>query len=367
MNTVASSLEADFSPEHPSLQRNLETDVVVIGAGVAGLTTALRLLRNGRRVAVLAPLGVTSDVHDGAAPLTELLDTRYHQLEAKLGYREASLVATSARLAIDCVEKLSRELGVRFERVPAFLFAERDDDARLLGHELDALKRAGAEVDRVRRPLPIPVTAAVRLERQALFEPRAYVQALARRFVAEGGRVFENTEVLGLEDGEPCLVQAREANVRCRDVVLTIDAPGLSRFVPRTTVQTRSATPAAPMASELPSGLYVDLREPGHCTHVSKSFGPSTQRSRGVVTSFDGLPLIGRSPSARRVFIATAFGSTDITFATVAALVLGDVVRGVSNSCAELFVPSRAQPRFQRSRRARSSVADDATGPLARH
>ncbi|PZR08609.1 MAG: hypothetical protein DI536_24195 [Archangium gephyra] len=367
MNTAASSTEAE-SFSFPPLRHNLEATVVVVGAGVAGLTAALKLLRAGRSVVLLEPGRVGDREREGTAHLTELLDTHYQLIESRFGFREASLTATSVRLAIDCIERLAREVDCRFERVPAFLFAENETHRRELQDEYDALKRVGARVSWLKQPLPIPVAAAARVDDQALLEPRAYVQALARRFVAEGGQLFEGTEVRNVdEESPPCVVQTEHATVLCRDVVITIDRPGTRAFFPAGLQEETSPVIAAPFASELPNGLYVDIRDPRASTHTAERFGAVDTSARRIVTSADGLPLIGRSSATSHVFIATGFGNADVTFATVGAMLLNDSVRGVSNSLAELFDPARSQPRQRAQRRNRSPVREMSNGSYVRH
>lgn len=362
MNTTPSGISG------APLRHNLEAAVVVVGTGVAGLTTALKLLRSGRTVVVLEAGRVGDSEREHTAQLTELLDTQYQVIEARFGFREASLTATSVRLAIDCVEKLAREVDCHFERVPAFLFAEDETQRRELHDEYDALNRAGAKISWLKKPLPIPVAAAARVEGQALLEPRAYVQALARRFVAEGGQLFEETEVLHIdEESPPCVVKTEQATVLCRDVVITVDLPATRGFLPERVSAELSPLLVAPFASELPEGLYVDIRDPRASTHSSKRFGAMETAARNITTSADGLPFIGRSASGSHVFIATGFGNADITFATVGAMLLNDSVRGVSNGLADLFDPSRAQSKQRALRRNRSVLPELSNAELVRH
>ncbi|MGV3622509.1 MAG: NAD(P)/FAD-dependent oxidoreductase [Archangium sp.] len=343
---------AVFAP----LQQDLEVEVAIVGATVAGLATALRLQRAGRSVVVLEPETILTAEARAHGVFSELLDTRYHELETRFGYCDASLAATSARRAIDLVESFANELGCEFQRVPAFLYASSEDQKAALTREYEALKRVGAAVSWVKTlPSSLHAVAAVRVERQGQLEPRAFAVALARRFVADGGLIFEKTGVLGIDDGEICFVRTPYATVRADDVVVCREE----------TRSRRSDLVTSPLTDALPEGLYVDVNEgdvrarvhgkavtveaEGQSTQRLLCFGPSmfgaskvtSYASRELVRSVDGLPLIGRTAAARHVFTASSFGSQDLTLGMVAAMVLGDQVRGVSHVCTRLYSPAR--------------------------
>lgn len=169
----------------PTLPGDLEVDVAVVGAGVAGLTTALLLKRAGKRVCVLEMHGVgTGQTGQTTAHLTELLDARYHTLRRDFGERGARLAASSSRAAIEQISALVEALGIDcgFRRVPAFLYAEREGDVAELERELPAARDAGLSVTFTQEvPLPFATRGALRVEDQARSCTRAPTCARWRR------------------------------------------------------------------------------------------------------------------------------------------------------------------------------------------
>ena len=134
---------------YPTLTADLQVDVAVIGGGITGLTTALSLAESGKRVALLEGRrlgsGVTSNT---TAHLTEAVDTRYHELETKLGRDSARLVRASSRAAIEKIASLASGVPCDFQRVHGYLFTNRESQLAELEAELLAAERADRQRQR---------------------------------------------------------------------------------------------------------------------------------------------------------------------------------------------------------------------------
>src|SRR4051812_9567503 len=161
-------------PGRPSLAGDISTDVCIVGAGIAGLTTAYLLTREGRRVVVLddGPIG-GGETGRTTAHLASALDDRFYHLEHLHGESGARLAAESHSAAIDRIEAIAAAEGIDcdFARLDGYLFAAPGESADELDQELEAARRAGLEVERVERA---PVTSfdtgpALRFARQGQF------------------------------------------------------------------------------------------------------------------------------------------------------------------------------------------------------
>src|SRR5437588_321468 len=122
------------------LSENLSTDVCVIGAGIAGVTTAYLLAREDRRV-VLVDDGPVGSGMTGrtTAHLVNALDDRYSELEKMLGEEFSRLCAESHTFAIDRIEAIVAEekIDCDFERLDGYLFLPPDGSIKDLKRELD--------------------------------------------------------------------------------------------------------------------------------------------------------------------------------------------------------------------------------------
>lgn len=371
--------------EFPALAGDLAVDVVVVGGGIAGLTTAWLLKRAGKKVAVLEMNRLlTGQTGQTTAHLTELLDTPYSKLISDFGEKGARLAASSSRASIEQIATFVDELGVDcgFQRVPMFRYAESEDELRDLKEEIDAANEVGLLARFTQEvPLPYPVKGALRLEDQAFFHPRRYLLAMAERIDGEGSFIFEDTRVLEVQDGTPCRVVTQRGIVTAQDVVEATTTP-LNRLLLHTKLYPyRSYSVAGPLQRPLEAGLYYDSQDPyhyirpqridgvdylivggedhkvGHEEETDKNFqaleaytlrnfpvSRITHRWSGqVIEPADGLAYIGRNSASKHTWVATGFSGTGMTWGTLSAMILSDLILGRQNPYAALYDATRVK------------------------
>jgi glycine/D-amino acid oxidase-like deaminating enzyme/nitrite reductase/ring-hydroxylating ferredoxin subunit len=373
----------------PRLEGDRSADILIIGSGITGLTAAALLQERGRRVVVIDALGVgQGETSSTTAHLTEVLDTRYHQLESRFGREAAALAAESSRAAIDRIESLLPRQGLDagFSRVPGFLYAERAEQLEELERELEAMGRVGiraAWADAV--PLPFPVAAGIRVEDQAQVDPVAYLRLLAHQIAARGGVIFEGARVLEVEDGEPCRVTTGSGTISAREVVVATNVPISNKLAIHTklapyrtyalAIHWNGGTP--------PPALFWDLEDPYHYLrsarvgadtllivggedHRTGQGGSESDRygaleryarsrftgglrvesawSGQIIEPVDGLPYIGRNSGSDHLYVATGFSGNGMTFGTLSGMILADLVQGAPNRWAALYDATRVKP-----------------------
>jgi len=385
-SNVSLWIDTRSAPRFAALAGRLETEVLVVGSGITGLTAALLLQQAGRRVAVVEGLRLAQGVSGHTtAHVTEAVDARYHALRADFGRDGARTVARSSRAAIELIRTLARTVTPRCDLtpVPGFLYSESADDAGALNDEMEAAREAGLVVSMTQDvPLPFPVAAAVRFEDQARFHPRRYLVPLAEEIVRGGGRVFTETRVLDIEGGEPCRVETDRGPITAGHVLVATHSPLNKLFLQTRVAPYRSYVLALRVDRPVGDALFWDTGSPyhyvrrqrvaqedlvivggedhkvGHESDTAARYEGLLEWSRErftvrsveyrwsaqTVEPVDGLPYVGTTPQSDRVLVATGYSGNGMTFGTVAAILMRDLVLGRANEWAELYATGRIKP-----------------------
>jgi glycine/D-amino acid oxidase-like deaminating enzyme/nitrite reductase/ring-hydroxylating ferredoxin subunit len=379
---TTSAWQADVElPRFPTLDELGRVDVIVVGAGITGLTSALLLQRQGLRTVVIeqAQLGA-GETGRTSAHLTEHVDGGYARIISDFGDEEAQAVARSHHDAIQLIETLAAECACDFERVSGFLYTEHDPE-RLL-RELDAARAAGVEARWVdQAPLPFRASGAIEFPGQARFHPLKYLAGLVRLYAEAGGNISEGSHVRGIEEEDGrCRVLTDRWVSYADHVVSVTDAPIVGSTLLDTKLRAnRTYVLAAKVPdSQLVGGVFWDTADPYHylraaTTHAGPVMliggedhrtGADTEPeaidrleqyarerfaiariisawSGQIMEPVDGLPYIGPRDDGSHVYLATGYSGNGLTFGSIAAQLLTDLIRGVDNPYTAIYSPQR--------------------------
>ena len=382
------------APDYAPLGEDTAADVCIVGAGIAGMTTAYALAGEGRNVVVLddGPVG-GGMTRRTTAHLTNAIDDRYFHLERLHGRNGARQAAESHTTAIDRIESIVREerIDCGFERVDGYLIAAADTPAGFLDRELAAAQRAGlADVTAVARA---PIDAfdtgrCLRFPRQAQFHPAKYLAGLARALERRGGRIFCSTHASAIRGGVAAHVVTTAGRTVSADAIVVATNTPINDIVTIHTKQDPYSTYV--VAARVPRGsvakaLYWDTANPYHYVrlhddgvdellivggedHKSGQAHDGNERfarleqwmrerfpaagavmlrwSGQVMEPMDGVAFIGPNPGdASTVYIATGDSGMGMTHGTIAGMLLTDLIVGRASPWAALYDPSRKMLR----------------------
>jgi glycine/D-amino acid oxidase-like deaminating enzyme len=217
-------------PQFARLAEDIVADVVVVGAGMSGLSTAYLLAKAGKQVVVLErERCAMADSGHTSAHLTMVTDVRMTELVERLGRDHAQAVWDAGLAAIATIDEIVREhaIDAGFEWIDGYLHAPVDDAA---GREVERLKADAAQARELGfdaeyvEAVPLVNRPGVRFADQARLQPRAYLAGVAKAFVALGGRIYEHSAAEEFCD-EPRAVKAAGHTVSCQDVVIATHNP----------------------------------------------------------------------------------------------------------------------------------------------
>ena len=118
------------APRFPKLERPMTTDVVVVGAGITGITAAYLAKKAGFKVVLLErDRCLRGDTGCTSAHLTQVTDIRLPKLARRFGRDHARAVWEAGQASIDQIEKHTHDedIDCHFQRVPGYLCAAADD------------------------------------------------------------------------------------------------------------------------------------------------------------------------------------------------------------------------------------------------
>ncbi|MDR0182174.1 FAD-dependent oxidoreductase [Lysobacter arvi] len=364
-------------------------DVAVVGAGIAGLTSALVLLREGRQVTVIEREGIgAGETLRTSAHLSNALDDRYYTLARQHGEDGAKLAAASHATAIDFIESQCRDSpdGCGFARVPGYLFAH-DGDVSQLEKEVEAANAAGVSATLLPAGLQAPALLGpmVRFEDQARIDIGRYMRWLAQEVRDAGGR-FVRAEVANIEGDSPCRITLRDGPaLTARVVIAATNVPVHetdATYMKQAPYRSYVVAGAAP--SNLQDALYWDTGDPYHYVRLFRDedgkdwiivggedhktgqdddptayarlhewtlqrfpdAGPFTYAWSGqIIEPVDGMAFIGADPDNDNVFLITGDSGNGLTHGTLGALLVCDLVQGRDNPWTALYDPARKPVR----------------------
>ena len=373
-------------------------DVCVVGAGIAGLTTAYLLSRERKKV-ILLDDGPTAggETARTTAHLVFYNDDGMSTIEQLHGTEGLRLATESHSAAVDKIEQIVRDekIDCDFRRSDGYLFVSPNGQGEdFLQKELEAAQRVGLSetqwVDRA--PIPSFNTGrCLKYPRQAQFHPLKYLRALSNAITQRGGRVFNATHVTHVKGGPDARVDTSiGASVKCRAVVVTTNTPVNDRV----TIHTKqSAWRTYVVGMRIPKGslpvnLYWDTEDPYHYVrlndidddpeHLMLISGGEDHKtghandpdvrwkrleqwtrerfpmcgrlelhwSGQYMEPMDYLAYCGRNPmDDDNVFVHTGDSGMGMTHGTICGILLTDLIMGRENPWEKLYDPSRANPK----------------------
>ena len=392
----------EISP-HQSLKKDTSADVCVVGAGIAGMTTAYLLAREGVSVVVIddGPIG-GGETGRTTAHLANALDDRYYEMESLHGEKGARLIAESHTDAIALIESIVAKEGIDcdFERTDGYLFLRPEDDIELLERELAATHRAGlTSVKRLERaPGEVFNTGpCLHFPLQGQFHPLKYLVGLARAIEHDGGRIYSGMHATKVEGGTRARVETKQGPVIMAGAAVVATNSPVNNIVAIHTKQAAYRTYV--IGARVPRGsitraLYWDTGHPYHYIRLH-SVGSAAEKSGSVghdilivggedhktgqkddavrrhaaleswartrfpmieeiefrwsgqvMETIDGIAFIGRNPVDKsNIYVITGDSGMGMTHGTIGGILITDLVLRRKNSWETLYDPSRISLR----------------------
>lgn len=375
-------------PRHPVLEGATSADVAIIGGGIVGVIAARLLADAGWSVALVEAGRVGHGVTGrSTAKVTAQHSLFLQRIEREHGAEVARAYADANRTGVALIGELVERhaLACDYEAADSFAYATTSDGMEQLKAERDAANRAGLAMEIVADAgLPFPVVGALRLARQAQFQPAAFVAELAATLPEAGCSVFEHSPVT---DWDQHGIRTARGGIRAATTIMATHLPlgQVGRFYAHTSPHMHAVMAVPVPAEHAPAGMHICVDEPKrslrrhrgadgrsvlilagpHFIHgdaageyaafaeleafAAEHFGwngGGWRWSNEDYTPRDGLPYVGwEGEAGKSLLVATGFDAWGLSNGAAAAHALAELAQGRGSSFADCFAASRHSVR----------------------
>lgn len=380
------------------LQQNIETDILIIGGGISGLTTAYCLLKAGRKIILVEDGNIGSgETGRTTAHITCALDNRYFELQEIFGNEKATLAANSHMKAIQWITNTvkNENIDCNFKTVPGYLFLSANDTKETLEKEHTATKEVGLLTEMLKQVPALAYeegTRCLKFPDQAQFHIMKYLKGLTDAIVQMGGKIYTETKA---EEISKKGANANGYEIKAKHIVVATNTP-VNDWVVMHTKQWayRTYVIAAKIPkSALPYALWWDtgdknskwIAPPYHYVRLEEfdsthdlliSGGedhkvgqaddeniPEEERytkliswtkkrfpamenieykwSGQVLEPVDAMAFLGKNPGDENIYIITGDSGNGMTHGTLGGIIITDIITGKENPWIDLYSPSR--------------------------
>lgn len=365
------------------LKDNIETDILIIGAGITGMTTGYKLINSKFKVTIvdqnLVGHGISSKT---TGKINYLQQTIYTDLLNTYNLNTSKLYLQSQRDATKEIEKIINDNNIEcnFDWVESFVFTDKDEDILKLKKEKRILEKLGVKVyehDNIN--INLNSLYAISVKDTAVFHPIKYLLKIKDICKNNGINIYENTKIINLEKKDNYFIaHTNKFSIKTKKVVIATHYPFfiLPFFMPIKTYieksyiiadnikdyyKTTYITSSNPCKSiryhKDNNDNYMIYLSNSHkiCNNINekKNFDKTIKEAKKLnlkdtyiwsnddLITYDKMPFIGKINNNDNLLIATGYNTWGMTNGTIAGIILSDILLGKTNKYEKLFNPNR--------------------------
>src|SRR5262245_22422014 len=261
---------------YPVITKSFRADVVIIGAGIVGLTAAYALCRAGVSVAVIEALRLGRQVTGrSSAKITSQHSLIYRHLRDTFDLDTARVYADANRAGAAQIRTWIRDLKIAcdLEERDAYAYTCKESLLGDIKAEVDIAHELGFSADFVvPAPLPFETAGALRFLHEAQFNPAQYLVGLAAAIKEAGGRIFENTRVQDVKIGRRWRVMTNRAWLDAENVVVPTNLPTIAsgQYDIRTRPRGHIAMAYRVDSPTAVQGMFIGIDHPTHSIRMGR-------------------------------------------------------------------------------------------------
>lgn len=377
---------------YKTLDDDKRVKCLIVGGGITGITTAYLLCKKGIPVVLVdADFIAYGASGRNTGKVCAQHSIIYSNIYNMYGAANARQYYDANKDAIRLIEEIIEEndIDCDYERAPSYIFTQSDNESDKLLEEFNICKELGIDCEfTMKIELPLEIKGAVKFNIGGQFNPKKYVDALAKKVIEMGGEIYEKTPMKSV-DIEEDLITVNSLygyKIKTEKLIIASHFPfydGLSFYFTRLKPE-RSYVVAGEYDKDFPKATFINMEEPTRSLRVYedgkkrflliggeshkvahnnekdcygrlKEFGKEVfglekyefEWSTQDYITPDGIPYIGYLNTIREnILVATGFAKWGMTNGTVAAMMLSDIYSNGRSKYSNAFTPSRTEGYF---------------------
>lgn len=389
MNSLWLSENSD-NKNYENLNKDISTDVCIIGAGIFGLTCGYYLSKSGFKVTIVDKSDICKKTTGHTtAKITSQHGLFYSYLIDTYGEQFAKDYLSANEEAIKNIKNIidTENIKCDFENQSNFVYTTDKLEVVKIKKEVDCVNAIGFPANFVTKTgLPFEIAGGIQFKNQAQFNPIKYTNGLCDCITKNNGEIYTNTTVFDIKsNGTDFSMQTVGGTITSKYVILAshypfINFPGMYFFK---MYQSSSYVIGINTKKTLFNGMYITVSEPTYSFRTAyyngkkilllggmghKTGTPTTyEQSYGVLENYakqlypncevlfrwdtrdcitlDKIPYIGPfSNTTNNFYVGTGFNKWGMTTSNVAANIVCDMILGKQNKYAYIFDSTRVNP-----------------------
>lgn len=385
-------VESTSKTSYPTLSNDIDTDVLIIGGGITGITTAYMLSDSSLNITIVEAdkmvMGVTANT---TAKITSQHGLLYDYLLNSFGFDIAKGYLSSNEEAIKTIENIVKRENINCDFVSqdAYVYTCDKSSIQRIVDEISSVTSLGLKAEYVTEcPLPFPIQAAIKFPNQAQFHPRKYLLSLLPILEKRNVSIFENSKVIDIQHlKDKYEVYVNNHKITTKYLVMATHYP-IKNFPGMYFIkmyQESSYAIGVELEEGIFDGMYIScdtpttsfrntIQENGkkllivgggeHKTGATdvniddtyinlenyiKSIYPKAKIKYRWMTedciSLDKIPYIGEFSSfLPNMYVATGYKKWGMTTSHVAAKIISDKILGIENPYEKVYTATRLEP-----------------------
>jgi len=361
----------------PKLDKNINVDVLIIGGGITGISTAYHLINSNLKVCLVEKNqvghGVTSKT---TGKLTYLQENIYSKLKTYHGKEKSKLYLDSQIEAINIVKNIieKNKINCNLEKTSSYVFTYSKIDK--INKEINLLNEFNINVKETKKlPNNKEVAKSYYKEDTYVFHPLKYLYKLKDICLNNNIDIYENTKIISINKENLYICKTENNIIKAKKVIFALHYPYflIPFWTPLKTYIEKSYIAAFKVEKNY-NFSSINISKPTISTRYhsnrnnhyqlfltnshnacvkndetknfkellnSKENTPEYLWSNKDIITIDSLPFIGSLNKDNTLLIATGYNTWGMTNGSLAGKILADIVLQKQNKYIELFNPLR--------------------------